>query len=282
MRIKQLHTCNATNHFHQRLLKRYKLNSITNFRESLISFGLYVNEEISFNKLLSSEGLTVIIWGGSDAMRILYDKNKNKLEKIRNKKNMRHIAISNFIHHDLLKANIEHVCIPITQTNEEHFCNTKLGNKIFYYNNHNVKKKEFYGVYKTEKILKKHFPEIETETGYSTGLGHIPYEQMSSIYEKCFMGIRLTPHDGLSNVVVEMGLMGRNVIWNGIAPNAIKWTSEKDIIETIIQEKEKIGSFQNEVSDNMKKFINIGDDWLYVDFYNKENWKKNINKYIYV
>jgi hypothetical protein len=282
MRIQQLHTCNATKHFHNRLLKRYKLETITSFSMPFISFGLYTDEEITFKNLISSDALAVIVWGGSDAMRILYDTNKKKLDKIRSKKNMKHIAISNFIHKDLTIAGIEHVCIPVTQTNEEHFNNTILGNKIFYYNNHNVKKKEFYGVYKTEKILNKYFPDIETETGYSTGTGHVEYTDMHSIYDKCFMGIRLTPHDGLSNVVIEMGLMGRKVIWNGNTPNAIQWSSTQDIIEAIKAEICKIGTLQTQVSKNIIEYINIGEDWLFSEFYDSKNWKNNILKYTYV
>ena len=65
--------------------------------------------------------------------------------------------------------------------------------------------------------------------------------EVREIYKQCFIAVRPTPHDGLSNTIVEMGMMGRRCIWNGNTPNAIHFLSEKDMIQKILTEKNRIG-----------------------------------------
>jgi hypothetical protein len=94
---------------------------------------------------------------------------------------------------------------------------------------------------------------------------------MMQIYKRCFIGLRFTEHDGLSNTVCEMGLMGRMVINNGDVPNCIHYDKNniKDIIETIdfewkhseITDKTKV------VSDAVKTYLNIGEDFLNTEYY---------------
>jgi len=124
--------------------------------------------------------------------------------------------------------------------------------------------------------MAKHFPDIPVITGLSAGATAdtdkiVQYNSMSGVYDKCFMGIRLTPHDGLPNTVVELGLMGRRCVWNGNLPNAIPWMKDADIIEAVSKEKDRIGQSFPDIRASMLNHISIGDEWLDTGYY--ENWK---------
>ena len=53
---------------------------------------------------------------------------------------------------------------------------------------------------------------------------------MPDIYNKCFIGLRLTINDGNANTVQEMEKMGLMVVHNGNHLNSLKWKNEDDII----------------------------------------------------
>jgi len=94
-------------------------------------------------------------------------------------------------------------------------------------------------------------------------------EKLRKIYERCFCGLRLTKHDGLPNQVIEMGVMGRRTIYNGDIPGSISWNKNNidEIIKNIDIESQKIGTINYEVSNNIKNFIDVKNDWLDTKFW---------------
>jgi len=100
-------------------------------------------------------------------------------------------------------------------------------------------------------------------------------EQVLEMYKKSFIGLRFTEHDGLSNTVCEMGLMGRRMIHNGDTPNCIPYEKNNinDIIESIKHEywhaKNPMGDNleANGVSVFMQKYLNINEDFLNSSYY---------------
>ena len=92
------------------------------------------------------------------------------------------------------------------------------------------------------------------------------------LYKKCFIGLRFTSHDGLSNTVCEMGAMGRKMINNGDTPNCIPYDLNNidKIVDDINQEYERSRGdlFRASViSNQVNEFLNIGDDFLNTEFY---------------
>lgn len=92
----------------------------------------------------------------------------------------------------------------------------------------------------------------------------------TNFYDKCFCGINLSPGRGLATAI-ELGLMGRKTIFknnmnNPIQrldfPNFISYDNIQDIIKIISDESCKIGTLQDPIDAH-----NVGDDWLYLDFY---------------
>jgi hypothetical protein len=66
-----------------------------------------------------------------------------------------------------------------------------------------------------------------------------------------------------------MGLMGRRMINNGDAPNCIPYTDIDDIITSVNQEYIKSRDLNHirDVSENMRDYLKIKDDFLSTQFY---------------
>jgi len=87
--------------------------------------------------------------------------------------------------------------------------------------------------------------------------------QLMDVYGGCFVGLRLTPRDGVSVTAVELGMMGRRVIFNGDTPSAIKWKGIDDICESVKKEYENRHIDDTEqVSKQVKDYLDIGEKWL--------------------
>ena len=115
--------------------------------------------------------------------------------------------------------------------------------------------------------LKKMFPGLIFMVRYVRGANSVKRTQLPDLYRKCFMGLRLTPHDGCSCTAIELGLMGRRIVWNGDSPNAIKWRTLDDVAAAIREEMKLIGQTRERVREDVEKFINVPDYWLDTDFY---------------
>jgi len=219
-----------------------------------IFFGLYAPD---LGKFYGHKAFGVIIWRGSDVLH------KKRIKLAKSKKKIKHISISSFISRDLKKAGIDFKFIPIVGADMSDIESKQLGDEIYTYIPKN--RYEFYGGKTVKEIQNKCRYKINIINRFDT----YNRETLMKIYERCFCCLRLTKHDGLPNSVVEMGLMGRKSIYNGNTPDAIKWDSNNvnAIIENIEKESAKIGTIQKNISYNMKKYINIKDDWLNTNFW---------------
>jgi hypothetical protein len=181
----------------------------------------------------------------------------------KNKKKIKHVSISSFISKDLKKAGIDFKFIPIVGANMSDIKAEPLGDEIYTYIPKNRYK--FYGGRIVEKIQKK----CKHKINIIDGCYAYTRKNLMDVYRRCFYCLRLTEHDGLPNSVVEMGLMGRKSIYNGETPHSIKWNknSINKIIEEIEKESTKIGTTQQFISSDMKKYIDINDEWLNTGFW---------------
>lgn len=257
MRIRQ---ANVTSRFFRDAFKnKFNLGNYVNTNRPVIFFGCY---QKNYPYVFSHNGLCVIIWAGSDSMHLA--NNPYLARRFKSKTNIKHIAISNFISDDLTKAGIEHRVIPIVPFDNYDLRPAPLGNGIYFYSSHI--NPEFYGSEIVEKI-KRNFPNNKFYTCYAKPPDCIPRAEIKKIYEKCAIGLRLTPHDGLSNTVIEMGLMGRKCIWNGKSPNAIPWKYVIDICENIEKELKRVGQTDLVMAEKVRKFLCINHDFLTTEFY---------------
>jgi len=255
MRIKQLYS-NFGDHFAEALAKKYSftLNNSPQVKmdEPLFMFGCYSDKHI-WRALHHNSGgqLTVICWAGSDASNLKH------MSGIFNRfPNIKHIAISKWIAADLGMQALPYHRIPITPHDFSDIKPEPLGDSIYMYKPDS----RIYngGIYEE---VKKRLPEynfIEVNWGDHTR------NEMMDIYKKCFIGLRFTEHDGLSNTVCEMGMMGRMVINNGEVPNCIPYNDIDRIITSITDRYTFTPEY---VSNEVKEYLNIGDLFLNTEFY---------------
>lgn len=256
MRITQAHI--GIQFFKDAFLKKFNLVEYHNPNKPAIFFGLYPKQR---QKIFNHKSLAVIVWGGSDALYLL-NGYQFLAEYVKNRPNTYHIAISNFIQNDLDHFSINYKTIPITPHTYEGFYPVSLGRSVYMYLPKS--KQDFYGKPFLDKV-KQLMPEQKFHICHAESYDR---KQLIEIYKDCFIGLRLTEHDGLSNTVVELGLMGRRCIWNGGTPNAIPWrTNPQAIVNTINREKERQQNKYKQVAMQMQHYINYTNNWLKTDYY---------------
>ena len=237
---------------------------ITSLQNPMVVFGCFHQNQV--DKIAAWRAPVVVVWVGSDSMYLRSGKYGVDYSKILHASHVKHVAISKWIIDDLSACGVPHIYLPITHADSKMFEPVALGNYVYYYCPEN--RPELYG----RKILdavKERLPDIRFLIAHSHK--DIPHERMPDVYSRCFIGLRLTSHDGQPTTVAEMGMMGQKVIHNGLAPNCIPWQGVDDIVESIKREQEAkhtvLRVSQIELALQVRKFLDIGEDWLDTEFY---------------
>jgi len=222
-----LYVSEALEHFKKRFQRFYCKNFYYN-TGTCVFFGMYSGKDIEI--LRRHRGYKFLIWGGTDCNWNYLDRVKN-LEIIKNIPNLYHIAISNDIQERLSLKNIESIFLELDLVDKELFKPvSEKGDSIFIYNGFTKGREYIYGERIYTEVVKR-LPMFKFI--YSNEL-NLPYEEMPKIYEECFIGLRLTEHDGNANMVQEMKSMDIPVIHNQ-SDYGLKWKSIEDIIRYINQ-----------------------------------------------
>jgi hypothetical protein len=248
MRITQARVSNGIGTFKDAYLKRYGLVEDRSLFRPIVLFGMYHDDDYQF--YLSHRKQKIVVWCGSDSMML----NNRRAAILRLRKEAIHIAKSKFISDDLKKYNIPHTVLPVTWQVPD-LRPAPKGDRIYHYGEG---RNNLYG--------NSYLPLIEERTGFSiikTTANTFTREELRKVYADCFIGLRLTKHDGVPNTVVELGMMGRRCLYNGGLPNAIPWININDICESIVNEfnRREVGDMEK-VSGEILRYIDIGDEWL--------------------
>ena len=223
--IKQLYVSDSLSHLKSRFLKKYGLKEYNNSNdEPTIFFGLYLEND--FTTILNhKDNNRYIMLGGSDLPNI---------DKIKHLKDLKYISISNDISRRLQNINISPTTVelnlvdidlfkPIAFEMKERNKNTK----IFVYNG--LYKKSDNDIIYNQKLIDEVVKRLpEQEFIYSNDL-NLPYEKMPEIYAQCFIGLRLTDHDGNANMVQELEAMNIPVVHNH-SDYGLKWKTVDDVV----------------------------------------------------
>lgn len=256
-RIKQIYISSHYNFFGEKIKKKYQLVPYKNINEPAIFFGFMDSD---FSVLNKHKSLAIIIFGGSD---ITLNMRNKKLINILKKDNSRCVAISNWIEKDLKKIDLKPYRIKFHLLSSNFFYPKELGKNIYVYSNGTNK----YG----DNIIKKLIKKLPKYNFIIADAKKYTQQKLLNIYHSCFIGLRLTTHDGNANTVQELGLCGIKCIHNGDSPNAIHWNKIEDIIEAIQNESQNIGKIDEELSNKVKEYFDINNsspEWLSVNFYN--------------
>lgn len=251
-RVNQVRISESVKFFKDKILKRYNFDEYSNINDGCVFWGMYRDED--FNYLKNHKGKKIVVWRGSDAMNSAkYSKQILELD------NIIHYSISSFTYNSLKKNKIQSILKPIRPT-DIYKNPAPRGNSIYFYHGSGKDSaKKFYGGDLLSEI-KKNVPYRIIVAGHQT----YNETQLNEIYRKCFLGLRLTEHDGLPNTVCELGLMGRNCIHNGDLPNCIKYNNIDDIIFNINKEYHLRNFDSSEIVNQVYDYLNIGDDWLII------------------
>lgn len=265
MRINQVCISPSLQYMLSRFRSKYKLEEYSNLLRPAIFFGCYSAHSI--RQICNHKSLAVVVWGGTDA-KLLRQHLNHKGErtnlgtwysKLIQQQYVRHIAISEYIAEDLKSVGLKHKCIPINTVLPKKFKVCKPGKLLYSYGY--TRRPAVYNRDLVKEVLRR-LGNVQLVQGEIGTDKTILYGNMPTIYGKCFMGLRLTTHDGLPNTVIELGLMGIRCIYNGCLPNAVKWTGVKDIVTNIRKEQERIGLPNEEIAEKMRECITVSDDWL--------------------
>ena len=243
--ITQMRVAPGLSFFKNKLLKKYGLNEYTDINKPCIFNGIYTMQD--YMALINHKGHKTVVWCGSDAQFLNKDL-INQAGKIR------HIAKSKFISETLTKKNIPHILLPITPTTPIKNYKEKKGENIYFYSGEDRIK---YGGDLVDIIKEKTDYNIIEANAKS-----FSEEELGKVYESCFIGLRLTKHDGLPNTVLEMGLTGRHCVHNGNTPNSLNYKTVEDIINHINNEYDKRNENSENVADDIIEFLDINNDWL--------------------
>ena len=217
-----LYVSEALNHFKERFQKFYNKNDYCEVG-ICVFFGMYSSKDIEV--LINHNGYKFLIWGGTDCNWNYRERVKN-FDGIKNIPDLYHIAISIDIQERLRLKNIESIFLELDLVDKELFKPVSYkGNSIFIYNGFTIGNESIYGE-KIYKELIKRLPEFNFI--YSNQL-NLPHEEMPKIYAKCFIGLRLTEHDGNANMVQEMMAMNIPVVHN-LSDYGLKWNGVDDIV----------------------------------------------------
>jgi len=254
VKIKQCRMSPSFGDIFNSFMDRYNFKQYTDRNKPVFFYGCYYTEPETIKR---HKSLLVMIWRGSDILL------PGHLKCVLKHPYTKHVAISSFIANDLKNIGVKYKFLPITGSDTSIFLPCPLGDEIYAYVPET--RKDFYGLPIIEILQKKCKYKINIINGYNK----YTREELIKIYSRCFCGFRFTPHDGIANQVIEMGLMGRKSFYNGDVPGAIKW--ERDNINNILAnidiEAQQISNINHQVANEMKKFIDIGNDWLTTSYW---------------
>lgn len=236
--------------FRESLFSIYGLSDYTDSARALVMFGMYRPEDYMILKM--NTGPVTVVWFGSDSMQITPE----RLAVLQSKK-IDHVAISHHVSNDLTAHGIAHRVVPVSAA--QRIANPlPLGDAIYCYGA-DFQNGTFYG----EHLCN----EIEQRTGIKViraTLNTYSPEELKEIYAQCFIGLRLTAHDGMPTTVTELGLMGRKSIYNGPIPHVIAWENVDDICASIVKEyKNRKKAKVDKIAVDWLQFINIGTGWIF-------------------
>jgi len=254
-RIDQVYVSESVESFRKELKEKYQLKNFYDLTKPVFIFGMHRKED--FNFALGHKPHKIIFWCGSDAMTENLENQELTPNDIYQIKNVTHLAGSKFVSDDLTKHGIKHLFVPVT-TASLGLPICPRGNDIYFYYS-DEDSKDFYGM--------NYLQEIKSRTKLNIIIAKndtYTHNQLIDVYKKCFIGVRLTSHDGVPTTGCELGLMGRRIIHNGNQPNCLNYENIDDVVKLINNEYKHRHEDNTDIAKEMRKFLDVGDSWLYV------------------
>jgi hypothetical protein len=284
--IFQCYVSSTLKSFGNEFKKKYNLGEYYSVIKPTIFFGCYNEKDLQI--LHKHAGFKVLIWGGSDCDYVRQEKAKKNLQVIKKNPKIKHLAISDYIKNDLTHFGIPCKRITLCFTPFYKFAPFKKGEFIYFYTSLSnpilygcdILKSLFEEFKKQKKSYKFIITTSKKQQNFKTKflLKKFPFlkhaifinpEKIIGIYKHCFLGLRLTKHDGNANTVQELGMCGIKCCYNGDEnmPNALKWKTTSDLVNIINNESKTIGTIDEKLSVKVKKYLSPNKSWLNKNYY---------------
>ena len=236
--------------------KKYGLTRLKrNVNDPAVFFGVYGSQ---IDRVFLHKALAVVIWAGSDALA--FKKDAERVKRLKEMDNVRVIAISDYIAKDMEEVGIESITIPILPMENKDISPCPLGDSMYIYRPNSPK----YGRDITQEVRRR-LPHINVVEGSPHKFNR---EELLEVYRNCFIALRPISHDGCSNTVAEMGLMGRPSVWNGGAPHALPWETVDDVEQHVLNVYNNRDQYNWELTAQQAyDYYNVGNDFMYTEFY---------------
>jgi hypothetical protein len=252
--ITQLYVSGSVRFFEAALRRRHQLSPYTSRDRPALFFGCYRDDDLRAVLLHRAE--RIVIWGGTDATH------RDRLDVLRRAGGCHHVAISDFVARDLESAGIPAVRLPIAAIPAgDDLVPGPKGDGVFVYTSR--KRPAFYGAPLIER-LRARLPRIRLHV---CARDTHPPEDLVRVYRSCYLGLRLVPHDGLSNTVVELALLGIPTVYNGGLPGSLPWRHLDDVAAHVEAQRAAIGTTDEELPRRMREWLRLPPDWLTVEFF---------------
>lgn len=254
----QLSTSYHIKYFHYFARRNYGFREYIHPTEPTIFYGCY--DENDYSRIKNHQGQKAILWGGTDILLPI-------AKRVMTIPNLIHLAQSDYIMRDLYKYRKKGVYVPFAPTvDERRFYPVAKGKAIYVYTN--AKNPTMYGSHFYTQLIRQ-FPQIPffLMSNYSgiveakrrgidtNGIQYVDNGHITTIYQQCFLGLRLTKHDGISATVQELGLMGIPTVCNGNTPSCLRYSNLNDIITIINTEMKKIGTIDRGLAQSVKEHL---------------------------
>ncbi len=222
---------------------KYGLSDYLYKTAPLVMFGMYRDEDYEIFKC--HRGELIVVWQGMDARNIIRPKTIIS-------RPAKHYSISHWIKESLDEFGIQSEYFPIHATVDNGQRAEIAGYSMYFYSNDcSEDSLKYYGYYNAVEVADRTGIKLIHGT-----LGKYTKEELSEVYKKCFINLRLTSYDGCPNTNLEMGLMGKRSVFNGDIPHSIKWKTIDDVCWHVLKEFEKRRDSKTKIVNDIVKFIN--------------------------
>jgi hypothetical protein len=247
MRIYQAHVSRSMLFFKDSFTSKFGLGEYKYSDLPTVFYGLY--RDTDYQALAQHSSPLVVIWCGSDSLKL----SPGRVNMLKSRGDILHYSTSGFIKQDLDKVGIESTLLPITPLSPNLSYYDK-GDSIYCYG---LSRPDFYNIGLAKRVASTlNLPLILTK--------HTSFNrtQLIQAYQASFVGLRLTPHDGVAITVQELGLMGRKCVFNGGSPSSLPWENFNSIVEHVNNEYKTRKKNSEEVRQSVLEYLNIGEEWL--------------------
>lgn len=247
--------------FGENIRGKWGLRKYDDIESPAIFFGLYKEEDIS--KLMKHRGISLVIWGGGDMRDNALKQVKRKIDLGRTYTFTNPGAFSGM----LRSRRIKHKSFYLPIKDFSMFKPVELGDKIYVYKGWKGNRADYFKWDDVIVPIAKHFGNDRILYADNVSIE----ELIENYYSKCFVYVKPNPKGGCTTMW-ELGHMGIKTISTGPgpAPNVINFRNTKEIIKLIEMEESKIGSFQEKVSNETIKCLDLNSDWLKIKFWKDE------------